>query len=343
MLLAQKGEGIYRNSINDDAGRGKNANGGGGGNDINGGGAGGANFGLGGRGGDFQSPISCPPNMLIQCGGIGGQALSYNNQQNKVFMGGGGGAGQQNNFSSTPGGNGGGIIFIKSRVITGNNNSIDANGQNVTDSISIDGQGGGGAGGAILIDAFSLSGVQLSVKGGNGGSDIYSGWDCHAKGGGGGGGVIWTSSPFFGNSTNVSGGSPGVFLSPSSPCFNSSLGASAGQVGAVISGLNFAGSLNPCEDISVYIPESTPFKGALNMYPNPSHGKIYFHQEIEFEDDEVEVQFYNYMGQMVYSLNSPSLKKVIIQGLEVNFLSKGLYLILLKTKKSEWDGRIVLE
>ncbi len=258
-------------------------------------------------------------------------------------MGGGGGAGQQNNFSSTPGGDGGGLIIIKSRMMIGNNHMISADGNNVTDSISIDGQGGGGAGGAILIDAISATGMQLSAKGGYGGSDIYSGWDCHAKGGGGGGGIIWTTTALSGITTNVNGGSPGLFLSSSSPCYNTSLGASAGQTGTVLSGLSLPGNLNPCESGTVSIDEAPLMENLLKIYPNPSKGVIYLKAELASGETEVELEIFNDLGQLVYQKGSVSLANLQSQGLQLNTLSKGLHLLRLKSSNKVWMARLLIE
>lgn len=256
LYSAQKGEGVYISTSQNNLGKGKNANGGGGGNDINGGGAGGANYGAGGMGGDFKSPISCPPNYTMFCGGIGGQNLPYSNTLNLIFMGGGGGAGQQNNGTSTAGGNGGGIIIIRSNSIIGNANFIRADGNSVPTTNSIDGQGGGGAGGTILFDTQSFSSLNVSAKGGAGGSDTYTGWDCHAKGGGGGGGIVWTSSAPNGITATLNGGNPGVFLGNGSPCYNTSLGATEGLPGGILSNLILQGTLPSCASLSI-VPNGT--------------------------------------------------------------------------------------
>jgi hypothetical protein len=256
LYSAQKGEGVFISTSQNNLGKGKNANGGGGGNDINGGGAGGGNYGAGGMGGDFISPISCPPNYTMFCGGISGQNLPYSNTLNLVFMGGGGGAGQQNNGTSTAGGNGGGIIIIRSNSIVGNTNFIRADGNNVPTTNSIDGQGGGGAGGTILLDVQNFSSLNVSARGGTGGSDTYNGWDCHAKGGGGGGGIVWLSSTQNGITTSLNGGNPGVFLGNGSPCYNTSLGATGGMPGGILGSLILQGALPTCTSLSI-VPNGT--------------------------------------------------------------------------------------
>ncbi|MBA2613207.1 MAG: gliding motility-associated C-terminal domain-containing protein [Bacteroidetes bacterium] len=236
---AKKGEGIFINPLNN-LGKGKNANGGGGGNDINGGGAGGGNFGAGGNGGFFRSSITCPPNFTLFCGGMRGEQLTYSNIANKVFLGGGGGAGHQNNGVGTAGGNGGGIVMIKAATIFGNSNTIFAEGDDVPVA-NIDGAGGGGSGGSVLLDVTSFSSLNISVLGGDGGSDNAVASDAHGKGGGGGGGIIWTSGSQAGITAFLNGGAAGIFLSPSSPYFNTSFGALPGQVGGTLTALSFPG------------------------------------------------------------------------------------------------------
>ena len=179
----QKGEGIADYETKFEAGRGPNANGGGGGNDINSGGGGGSNFGSGGHGGNNE----LSPSILW---GEGAVSLSNSILNRKLFLGGGGGGAHQNDGKGTSGENGGGLIFIKSNSIIGNGYSILANGNSVIPGSTIDGAGGGGAGGSILIDTKNISGVlKLEAKGGAGGNQFYLP-QCHGNGGGGGGGVI---------------------------------------------------------------------------------------------------------------------------------------------------------
>lgn len=249
----EKGEGIYLQTSLQMLGRGRNANGGGGGNDLNGGGGGGGNFGSGGRAGNMMTPLTCPPSVPMQCGGIGGQGNAYSNVANKVFMGGGGGTGSQNNNTSPVGGHGGGIIIIRACSISTNNKSIFAYGLDVPTFYCIDGHGGGGGGGAVLLDYGSLTGgLNVSVNGGKGGSDTYGGGDCHSKGGGGGGGIVWVNNSLAGITSTLSGGLPGIFLAPSSPCYNTSYGAAAGTSGGTLTGLIIPGSSNLSNSISVF-------------------------------------------------------------------------------------------
>lgn len=239
LISANKGEGIMIIKPSFAKGLGALANGGGAGNDVNGGGAGGGNLGTGGRGG--SNKCSTSPSAI--CGGYGGKSCVYSNMNNKIFLGGGGGAGHENDGVSTGGVSGGGIIIIRSGgSISGNGNFINANGNNNTLIAGNDGQGGGGAGGAILIEACSTTSLNISVKGGYGGTDNFTGPDCHGKGGGGGGGIIWTSSSLTYTSF-FNGGNPGVFTNPASQCFNTSNGATMGQIGGTLSGLSIPGAV----------------------------------------------------------------------------------------------------
>ena len=205
---------------------------------MNGGGAGGGNYGLGGHGGNTK----CSSSPIAFCGGYEGKNCIYSNTNNKIFLGGGGGAGHENDGVSTAGVAGGGIVIIRSGgSIIGNGNFINANGNNNTLIAGNDGQGGGGAGGTVLIEACSTSSLNISVIGGNGGTDNFSGPDCHGKGGGGGGGVIWTSSSLSYISF-LNGGNPGVFTNAASQCFNTSNGATTGQSGGTLAGLMIPGA-----------------------------------------------------------------------------------------------------
>jgi gliding motility-associated-like protein len=237
-LSANKGEGIAITKSSFAKGLGALANGGGAGNDVNGGGAGGGNYGLGGHGGNSK----CSSSPIALCGGYEGKNCIYSNTNNKIFLGGGGGAGHENDGVSTAGVAGGGIVIIRSGgTISGNGNFINANGNNNTLLAGNDGQGGGGAGGTVLIEACSTSSLNISVTGGNGGTDNFNGPDCHGKGGGGGGGAIWTSSSLSYTSF-LNGGNPGVFNNSNSQCFNTSNGATTGQVGGTLTGLMIPGA-----------------------------------------------------------------------------------------------------
>ncbi len=65
-------------------------------------------------------------------------------------------------------------------------------------TVQIDGSGGGGAGGSILIYANSgQAGITATANGGDGGSNFPAGLSAtqHGPGGGGGGGVIFQMQP----------------------------------------------------------------------------------------------------------------------------------------------------
>ncbi len=268
---AHKGEGIVNYKTSRADGKGSNANGGGAGHDCNGGGAGGGNYGLGGHGGDSKCNVSCPPYFYQNSGGHGGKSLFYSNSINKIYLGGGGGAGHQNNSGGSPGTNGGGIIFIKADSIAGNNHYIRSDGINNTLIANIDGQGGGGAGGTILFSNRAYNSLHVSVVGGYGGVDNFTGTDCHGKGGGGAGGVIWTTTPIVSGMTKyLSGGSPGIFTSSGSLCYNTGNGALAGQPGMAIIDLIVPESTAPC--FATGIETFGSFQ--LVIYPNPASDHI---------------------------------------------------------------------
>lgn len=238
---ALKGEGVADFITDKTAGKGAQTNGGGGGNDHNSGGAGGGNGGAGGQGGERipQSAFYCSG----QHPGVGGKAQSYNNTENKIFVGGGGGAGHENNTATgTPGMNGGGIIIIMTDTIYGNSNSILSNGLDAAQSQ--DGAGGGGAGGTVLIDANTYTGpLSVDISGGNGG-DVGNGGpsNCNGPGGGGGGGVLWVSQANLpGNITLTdNGGISGVTVTASQAncVVGSANSATAGNTGLTVTDLS---------------------------------------------------------------------------------------------------------
>lgn len=242
LAAARKGEGIVDPNLSMADAKGAYANGGGGGNDCNAGGAGGGNYGLGGHGGDDKVNVSCPPFYYENSGGHPGKNLQYSNSANKIFLGGGGGCGHQNDGAGTAGVSGGGIVIILGSSITGNNYYIKSNGSDNNIIAGIDGQGGGGAGGTVLLDACAINSLNVSVTGGKGGVDNFTGSDCHGKGGGGAGGIIWVSSSIAGITAFLTGGLPGVFTSPGSLCYGTSNGATAGEVGGTLTGLVIPGA-----------------------------------------------------------------------------------------------------
>ena len=220
----KKGEAIAAYFPNKEFGRGAQASGGGGGNDINTGAAGGGNYGRGGHGGNnYYSPDTL--------WGLRGRSLLTGINQIKIFAGSGGGGGHQNNSVGSAGSNGGGIIMIYANNIIGNNYFIKANGASVIPIATIDGAGGGGAGGSILIDALNFtSNLKIHANGGKGGDQNYPP-QCHGNGGGGGGGaLLFTSQTLPINVlTSAIGGVQGI-----GKCNNSGNDAAKGDSGGVI-------------------------------------------------------------------------------------------------------------
>ncbi len=188
-IEALKGESITILPWTMTKGLGASANGGGGGRTDNGGG-GASNFGAGGLGGNFGWTGSCDLQAL------GGNPLSYNNVDDKIFLGGACGDAQRFEGPGTNfGADGGGLVIIRADAITGNSFSIIANGDAAVNTIQ-DGGGGGGAAGAVLLDIPVYTNVlNVITNGGKGGdATIYTPVSC-SGGGGGGGGALWVSTP----------------------------------------------------------------------------------------------------------------------------------------------------
>ncbi len=187
-------------------GQGRNLTGGGGGNGKYSGGGGGSNRGLGGDGGDEKFFGGC---ANPQSGGYGGISITGTVLQNRIFAGGGGGASTNASGSvSSPGGNGGGIVIIIADTIAGNGHFIRADGAAAANAQGDAGAGGGGGGGSVVLSfqGFS-SGLNISARGGNGGTNPGG----FGAGGGGGGGLVWLSSSSIPSSvsTSIGYGLPG--------------------------------------------------------------------------------------------------------------------------------------
>jgi hypothetical protein len=223
--MASKGEGVagtprwlyYNNALVDNVvegypsgslARGAPGNAGGGAsdnnpsaNDQNSGGGGGGNGGTGGGGGRgwFSGGF---------VGGRGGSAfatfpLTTYYSPSRLIMGGGGGAGTNNNGTGVPangvasgGATGGGMVIINATTIIGTG-TVSVNGAAGNSTVQIDGSGGGGAGGSILIFANSgQAGIMATANGGDGSSNFPAGMSAtqHGPGGGGGGGVIFSNA-----------------------------------------------------------------------------------------------------------------------------------------------------
>ena len=233
-IAGQKGESIVTLSSNINFGKGNATSGGGGGLGHNSGGGGGSNGGAGGFGGYQLDACGGSP---FDNRGIGGIAMNYSSNLNRVFLGGGGGAGQADNPGNIPpaGGNGGGIIILLSNFLKTNNNKIIANGNNAIEcSIPAstdchDGMGGGGAAGSILLSVNQiLDNLSVENKGGNGANMVGSVSLGGRIGGGGGGagGLLFiknSSMPAVINNNN-SGGFNGVLTQDASNVWGSTLG-----------------------------------------------------------------------------------------------------------------------
>ena len=252
---AGKGESIADVDSTKNAGWGAKASGGGGGMNPNTGGGGGGNGAKGGIGGYGYG--LCANYTTIGGWGLGGNGLAYNSVSNKFFLGGAGGAGHCNNgfddlLTNTDfdGGNGGGMVLIAAPVISGNGNSIIANGDKAYELtapgyLAHDGMGGGGAGGTVLINTNSfITALQIKINGGKGGdmSSSISGGKV-GPGGGGAGGVAWFSQNTVPSNVTVqkNGGLNGVILDDS----NNPYGATAGLDGVNVFNLFFTIDATP--------------------------------------------------------------------------------------------------
>ncbi len=229
--VAARGHGIAVTVPGFEAGRGSWANGGGGGAAHNSGGGGGGNGGAGGKGGNQW--ITC--GATADNGGFGGAAIPFDVAQPRLVMGGGGGSGQQNDNVGTGGVRGGGIVIIRCSTLTGSG-QIHASGTAVSAVAQNDGAGGGGAGGAVWLEAASADNrLRVFLRGGNGGN-VRTGVP-HGPGGGGGGGLFITSWPSSGPDLGVdlAGGAPGLNVNATGT--NRVYFTQSGQAGLHYSGL----------------------------------------------------------------------------------------------------------
>ncbi len=229
-LAAAKGEGIVMIPTGYSYGRGRAGNGGGGGNAHNAGGGGGANAGAGGDGG--LEIVNLPSPAVLNTNGIGG-AKYFDNDVNKILLGGGAGAGHANDGRGTSGGNGGGIAIILANTLQTNNFRILSNGVDVFGGFDQnDGQGGGGAGGTVVLKVSQLNGaLPCELKGGRGGSNPYHiPTQLHGPGGGGSGGKLLLSQNLPGIIPSLQGGINGVTTQ------NFTNGATPGEFGQVLAG-----------------------------------------------------------------------------------------------------------
>ncbi len=209
-----KGDGISTNQFVYTMGKGPAGNGGGAGTGAFAGGGGGGNYGLGGNGAKEKCATESQLNWGGNGGGIDAQYFSNSFFHRRIYMGGGGGSGiQKTSSSGSAGGNGGGIVIILTSHLITNSHYIKANGQDVEPAVT-DGSssGGGGGGGMILLTVDSVKNdiLNVSARGGNGGSSASS-TPCEGQGGGGGGGFIWfTGKDRTFTTFDVSGGKSGT-------------------------------------------------------------------------------------------------------------------------------------
>ena len=130
---------------------------------------------------------------------------------------------------------GGAIIILSCQTLINNGFSIRANGKSQTISGTgiADGAGGGGAGGAILLNVQNfMNNVVIECIGGNGGDQLPT-FGCVGTGGGGGGGFIGLVQANIPAqvSTSLLGGKAGKILTPGYPCSNTTYGATDGNPG----------------------------------------------------------------------------------------------------------------
>jgi hypothetical protein len=206
-------------------------------NDQNSGGGGGGNGGAGGLGGNGWFSFGTT-------GGRGGSAFQTGagptiyNSPSRLILGGGGGGGSNNNATGVPAGGaassgtpGGGMVIINALTIVGTG-TIDVSGDISNSTVTIDGSGGGGAGGSILVAANSgTAGITAKANGSDGGSNTPAGLSAtqHGPGGGGGGGVIYSTAALNAAST-VTAGAAGISTGTSA---TNAYGALAGSPGVL--------------------------------------------------------------------------------------------------------------
>jgi hypothetical protein len=206
-------------------------------NDQNAGGGGGGNGGAGGLGGNGWYSFG-------YTGGRGGSQFSTTGpttnyySPGRLIMGGSGGAGSTNNGTGTypnglssSGTNGGGLVIVNALTIIGVG-TVNVSGSTIEDSVRIDGSGGGGAGGSILIYANSGQlGITALAKGGNGANNYPIGYSAtqHGPGGGGGGGVIFSNGA-LNAASSVNQGTAGISYGVS---ITNNFGAMDGFVGVL--------------------------------------------------------------------------------------------------------------
>ncbi len=192
-------------------------------------------------------------------GGRGGRPLDYNNT-GRIYMGGGGGAGDADNGWGKPGGNGGGIVYIVCNGQITGAGKILSEGQKAApvDGISLfgshdcctDAGSGGGSGGTIIVNALNnVSGITISVRGGDGGDQKYRDPniqpEAEGPGGGGSGGFVSVSDASL--TGNIFGGNGGITTSTAMTEFKVN-GGTKGAVGFSIKATIEVSDVEICAD-----------------------------------------------------------------------------------------------
>lgn len=182
-----KGEGLRPWIVGKESGRGAQLHGGGGGNDHNSGGGGGSHASSGGSGGDGVPPtvFGCSGNFP----GSGGIALLPDSTR-LLAGGGGGAGHADNTGTGSAGANGGGILVLKAGVIMGNGHRIRANGNAAANAAGDGGGGGGAGGSLLLLSEAIHNTLLEAKGGKGGNTNNPSDRCYGPGGGGSGGRVL---------------------------------------------------------------------------------------------------------------------------------------------------------
>ncbi|MEO6760511.1 MAG: hypothetical protein ABIO24_13715, partial [Saprospiraceae bacterium] len=131
-----------------------------------------------------------------------------------------------------------------------NNFRLLANGIDIFGGVDFnDGQGGGGAGGTVVLQIGQITGsLACELKGGRGGSNPYTpDFQLHGPGGGGGGGKLLLTQ----NSPNVISQLQGGMNGLTSQNFTN--GAFPGEMGKMLSGFQFPEDVQPAHPVSDHL------------------------------------------------------------------------------------------
>ncbi|MBL4734241.1 MAG: T9SS type A sorting domain-containing protein, partial [Flavobacteriales bacterium] len=82
--------------------------------------------------------------------------------------------------------------------------------------------------------------------------------------------------------------------------------------------------------------------GTLTIYPNPSTGNLTIELETR-ERDQVIVEIFHFTGALVYARSYPPRAGRVLQTLDLDDLSKGIYFIRVRSEEATWSRKIVLE